>query len=109
MRKPQPSLSTRTEEFSPRELPLPPPPSPASSSIPERRPADRIQGSLPALARGGAVNLLLPFDEVAPCVLDEYLAHIDRELDALFLDDVQANLEQLRGDGVTEARAADAA
>ncbi len=55
------------------------------------------------------MNLLLPFDEVAPCVLDEYLARIDRELDALFLDDVQANLEQLRGDGVTEARAADAA
>ncbi len=46
MRKPQPSLSTRTEEFSPRELPLPPPASPASSSIPERRPADRIKEAL---------------------------------------------------------------
>lgn len=31
------------------------------------------------------MNLTLPFDEVE---LDEYLARIDQELDALFLDDV---------------------
>ncbi len=47
MRKPLPSLSTRTEEFSPRELPLPaltdPPP---SAAAPERRPADRIKEAL---------------------------------------------------------------
>ncbi len=47
MRKPMPSLSTRTEEFTPRELPLrapadPPPPSPA----PERAAADRIKEAL---------------------------------------------------------------
>ena len=47
MRKPAPSLSTRTEEFVPRELPLrapqePPRPLPA----PEPRAADRIKDAL---------------------------------------------------------------
>ncbi|HEX9400718.1 MAG TPA: hypothetical protein VF912_11465 [Anaeromyxobacter sp.] len=46
MRKPQPSLSTRTEEFSPRELPLPAPVSPPQISGAERRPADRIKEAL---------------------------------------------------------------
>jgi hypothetical protein len=49
------------------------------------------------------VNLLLPFDELAPCVLDEYLARIDRELDALFLDDVQVTVEQLRAEAPAAA------
>ena len=47
MRKPQPSLSTRTEEFSPRELPLPAPSAPPpAAALPERRPADRIKEAL---------------------------------------------------------------
>jgi hypothetical protein len=48
MRKTQPSLSTRTEEFSPRELPLPAPtPPPTTAAVdPERRPADRIKEAL---------------------------------------------------------------
>jgi hypothetical protein len=47
MRKPLPSHSTRTAEFTPRDLPLPasdhaaPP-----SAVPERRPADRIKEAL---------------------------------------------------------------
>ena len=48
MRKPLPSLSTRTEAFVPRELPLrelPAPPPPAAA-LPERRPADRIKDAL---------------------------------------------------------------
>jgi hypothetical protein len=47
MRKPVPSLSTRTEEFTPRELPLPEPSvPPPQASLPERRPADRIKDAL---------------------------------------------------------------
>lgn len=46
MRNPQPSLSTRTEEFSPRELPLPAPAVPAPVTVPDRRPADRIKEAL---------------------------------------------------------------
>jgi hypothetical protein len=46
MRKPQPSLSTRTEEFSPHELPLPAPSDPPVAVIPERRPADKIKDAL---------------------------------------------------------------
>jgi hypothetical protein len=46
MRKPQPSLSTRTEEFSPRELPLPVPSTPPAAVVPDRRPADRIKEAL---------------------------------------------------------------
>jgi hypothetical protein len=42
------------------------------------------------------VNLELPFDETEPAVLDGHLAEIDRELDALFLDAVQGELERLR-------------
>jgi len=47
MGKPLPSLSTRTEEFTPRDLPLrqpsrPPPP----PLLPERRPTDRIRDAL---------------------------------------------------------------
>ena len=44
------------------------------------------------------MNLVLPFDELAPSELDAYLARIDRELDALFLDEVDAIVEQLRAD-----------
>ena len=48
MRKPIPSLSTRTEEFSPRELPLRVPSEPAIRPPPhrERPPADRIKEAL---------------------------------------------------------------
>jgi hypothetical protein len=46
MRTPQPSLSTRTEEFSPRELPLPAPSAPTPAAVPDRRPADRIREAL---------------------------------------------------------------
>ncbi len=47
MRKTVPSLSTRTEEFAPRELPLEPPmaPQPPVPS-PENRTADRIKEAL---------------------------------------------------------------
>jgi hypothetical protein len=49
MRKPLPSLSTRTEEFTPCELPLRAPvpePHPAEAVLRERRPADRIKEAL---------------------------------------------------------------
>jgi hypothetical protein len=47
MRKPLPSISTRTEEFAPRELPLPPPSEvPPPRALGERRPADRIKEAL---------------------------------------------------------------
>jgi hypothetical protein len=41
------------------------------------------------------VNLELPFDDLGSDELDEYLARIDRELDALFLDAVAGTLERL--------------
>lgn len=44
------------------------------------------------------MNLELPFDEVGPSELDEYLARIDRELDALFLDAVSGALERRCGE-----------
>jgi hypothetical protein len=44
------------------------------------------------------VNLELPFVvELEPSPLDEYLAAIDRELDALFLDEVDG-AERLRAE-----------
>ncbi len=47
MRKPHPSLSTRTEEFSPRELPLPAPSAPPPTRVPVRRAAaDKIKDAL---------------------------------------------------------------
>ena len=47
MRKPHPSLSTRTEEFVPPELPLPAPSAPPPTAAgPDRRPADRIKDAL---------------------------------------------------------------
>ncbi len=46
MRKPLPSLSTRTEEFSPQVLRLPAPVTPPPPSVPERRPADKIKEAL---------------------------------------------------------------
>jgi hypothetical protein len=46
MRKPQPSLSTRTEEFSPRELPLPAPSKPPAATVPDWRPTDKIKEAL---------------------------------------------------------------
>lgn len=46
MRKPQPSLSTRTEEFAPAELPLPAPAVPPPASVRDRRPADKIKEAL---------------------------------------------------------------
>jgi hypothetical protein len=47
MRKPLPSISTRTEEFTPRDLPLRPPSGPPPARIrPERRASDRIKEAL---------------------------------------------------------------
>jgi hypothetical protein len=42
-------------------------------------------------------ELTLPF-EVAPSELDAYLAEIDRELDALFLCEVEGTVERLRAE-----------
>ncbi len=44
------------------------------------------------------MNLELPFSEPATPELDEHLARIDRELDALFLDDVEGTIERLRAE-----------
>ncbi len=41
------------------------------------------------------MNLELPLSEPGSPELDEVLARIDRELDALFLDDVTETLERL--------------
>jgi hypothetical protein len=47
MRKPSPSVSTRTREFTPRELPLlEPPRPPPRAELPERPPAERIKDAL---------------------------------------------------------------
>ena len=49
MRKPSLSVTTRTGEFTPRELPLLHPPKPASpprAELPERPPAERIKDAL---------------------------------------------------------------
>jgi hypothetical protein len=51
------------------------------------------------------INLELPFDQIAPSELDAYLAEIDRELDALFLEEVGGTLELLQGERRTEAAA----
>ncbi len=42
------------------------------------------------------MNLELPFPDPPTPELDEYLARIDRELDALFLDEVAVGVERLR-------------
>ncbi len=49
MRKPTLSVTTRTREFTPRELPLLHPPRPAPpprAELPERPPAERIKDAL---------------------------------------------------------------
>ena len=47
MRKPLPSVSTRTDEFAPNDLPLRQPTDPPRRTfLPERRPADRIKDAL---------------------------------------------------------------
>ena len=51
------------------------------------------------------MNLDLPFEAPAPAELDAQLARIDRELDALFLDEVQAALAALRAEPPAEAAA----
>ena len=51
------------------------------------------------------MNLDLPFDAPAPAELDAQLARIDREVDALFLDDVQATLAAPRAEAPAEAAA----
>ena len=51
------------------------------------------------------MNLELPFNDLQPSELDPYLARIDQELDALFLEEVEGTLERLRA----ERPAADAA
>jgi hypothetical protein len=42
--------------------------------------------------------LTLPFPELAPSELDAFLAEIDRELDALFLAEIDGTVERLRAD-----------
>ena len=42
------------------------------------------------------MNLELPFYELPDSELDAFLARIDGELDALFLDDVQETIEAIR-------------
>lgn len=44
------------------------------------------------------MNLDLPFPESEPTELDEFLAAIDHELDALFLDEVDGVMRRLRYD-----------
>lgn len=44
------------------------------------------------------MNLDLPFADPDPSELDEYLAAIDRELDTLFLDEVDGVMQRLRLD-----------
>jgi hypothetical protein len=53
-------------------------------------------------------ELTLPF-EVAPSELDAYLAEIDRELDALFLCEVEGTVERLRAERAEGAPAAEPA
>jgi hypothetical protein len=45
------------------------------------------------------VNLDLPFPDAEPSALDEYVAAIDEELDALFLDEVDGVLRRIRTEG----------
>ena len=52
------------------------------------------------------MNLELPFDELPPSELDAYLARIDRELDALFMDEVETTLDVLRAERPAEDAAA---
>ncbi len=52
------------------------------------------------------MNLELPFEEIPPEELDQELAKIDRELDALFLEYLDWTAEQLKAErlaGVTAA------
>lgn len=42
------------------------------------------------------MNLDLPFDDTDPAELDAHLTKIDRELDALFLNEIEGELERLR-------------
>ncbi|HET8540433.1 MAG TPA: hypothetical protein VFL83_11230 [Anaeromyxobacter sp.] len=44
------------------------------------------------------MNLELPFTETDEAALDEYLAAIDEELDALFLDEVNGVLQRIRAE-----------
>jgi hypothetical protein len=44
------------------------------------------------------VNLELPFVETDATALDEYLARIDEELDAVFLDEVDGVLRRIRAE-----------
>jgi hypothetical protein len=55
------------------------------------------------------VNLELPFYELPDAELDAFLERIDRELDALFLDDVQGSIEAIRADPAPDVAAASAA
>jgi hypothetical protein len=55
------------------------------------------------------VNLELPFYELPDAELDAYLDRIDRELDALFMDEVQGTLEGLRAEPAMDVAAVTAA
>jgi hypothetical protein len=55
------------------------------------------------------VNLELPFSDVCDTELDAYLARIDEQLDALFLDEVKGTLEALLAEPAPTPPAATAA
>ncbi len=55
------------------------------------------------------MNLELPFSDVSDTELDAYLARIDEELDALFLDEVKGSLEALLAEPAPKPPAASAA
>ncbi len=44
------------------------------------------------------MNLALPFTEADVSALDEFLAAVDEELDALFLDEVDGQLRRVRAE-----------
>lgn len=44
------------------------------------------------------MNLELPFPDAEPSALDDYVAAIDEELDAAFLDEVDGVLRRLRAE-----------
>lgn len=55
------------------------------------------------------MNLEFPFvTDSEPSALDEYLARIDRELDGLFLDEVDGVVQQLRAERRDDAEGSSA-
>lgn len=58
---------------------------------------------------GGVLNLDLPFEEDDPAALDECVAKIDRELDAVFLNAIEGEMERLRAERVEQIEKKDSA